>query len=33
MLKWDAQAGRFTTNAAANKFLHYQYRAPYKLAV
>ncbi len=30
-LDWDAQAERFTNNAAANEFLHYEYRAPYKL--
>lgn len=30
-LKWDARAERFTNNEAANKLLHYQYRAPYKL--
>lgn len=30
-LKWDAKAERFTNNGAANKLLHYQYRAPYKL--
>lgn len=30
-LEWDAAAERFTNNAAANKLLHYQYRAPYKL--
>jgi predicted dehydrogenase len=29
-LEWDAQAERFT-NAQANEFLHYEYRAPYKL--
>lgn len=32
MLKWDANAERFTNNQAANRLLHYQYRAPYKLA-
>jgi len=31
MLKWDAKAERFTNSQAANRFLHYQYRAPYKL--
>ncbi len=31
MLEWDARAERFTNNAAANKYLSYQYRAPYKL--
>jgi predicted dehydrogenase len=30
-LKWDARAERFTNNEAANRYLHYQYRAPYKL--
>ncbi len=30
-LEWDARAERFTNNASANKWLHYQYRAPYKL--
>jgi predicted dehydrogenase len=30
-LKWDAGAERFTNNQAANRYLHYQYRAPYKL--
>ncbi len=30
-LEWDGQAERFTNNEAANQFLHYQYRAPYKL--
>ncbi|HPT28194.1 MAG TPA: Gfo/Idh/MocA family oxidoreductase [Bryobacteraceae bacterium] len=31
LLRWDAKAERFTNNQAANRFLHYQYRAPYKL--
>ena len=31
-LEWDAKAEKFTNNDAANKFLHYQYRAPYKLS-
>lgn len=30
-LEWDGKAERFTNNAAANKLLHYNYRAPYKL--
>jgi hypothetical protein len=30
-LEWDAKTEKFTNNAAANKLLHYQYRAPYKL--
>jgi predicted dehydrogenase len=30
-LEWDSKAERFTNNAAANKYLSYQYRAPYKL--
>ena len=30
-LEWDAKAERFTNNAAANQYLSYQYRAPYKL--
>jgi predicted dehydrogenase len=30
-LEWDGNAERFTNNADANKLLHYQYRAPYKL--
>lgn len=30
-LEWDGQAERFTNNEPANQFLHYQYRAPYKL--
>ncbi len=32
LLKWDAQAERFTNNPDANGHLHYQYRAPYKLS-
>jgi len=32
MLEWDGRAERFTNNAKANSYLHYQYRAPYKLA-
>ena len=31
MLEWDARAERFTNNAGANKWLSYEYRAPYKL--
>lgn len=30
-LEWDARAERFTNNEAANRYLHYKYRAPYKL--
>ncbi len=30
-LEWDGKAERFTNNPAANKYLSYQYRAPYKL--
>ena len=30
-LEWDSKAERFTNNQAANKFLSYKYRAPYKL--
>ncbi len=30
-LEWDAQAERFTNNAAANRLLSYEYRKPYKL--
>jgi hypothetical protein len=30
-LEWDARAERFTNNAAANRWLSYQYRAPYRL--
>lgn len=30
-LKWDARAERFTNNEAANRLLHYRYRAPYSL--
>jgi len=30
-LEWDAKTERFTNNPAANRLLHYQYRAPYKL--
>ncbi len=31
LLEWDARSERFTNNAAANRWLSYQYRAPYKL--
>jgi predicted dehydrogenase len=31
-LQWDAKAERFTNNDRANDLLHYEYRAPYKLA-
>ncbi len=30
-LEWDSKTEKFTNNAAANKYLSYQYRAPYKL--
>lgn len=30
-LEWDAKTEKFTNNTAANKYLSYQYRAPYKL--
>jgi hypothetical protein len=30
-LEWDGKAERFTNNEAANKWLQYKYRAPYKL--
>jgi predicted dehydrogenase len=30
-LEWDPKKERFTSNEAANKWLHYEYRAPYKL--
>jgi len=30
-LEWDGHAERFTNNEAANRFLEYPYRAPYKL--
>lgn len=29
-LEWDAKAEQFTNNGPANKYLSYQYRAPYK---
>jgi len=31
LLDWDARAERFTNHPAANRFLQYPYRAPYKL--
>jgi len=31
LLEWDGHAERFTNHEAANKFLQYHYRAPYKL--
>ena len=30
-LEWDAKTERFTNNPAANQWLSYKYRAPYKL--
>ena len=30
-LEWDARRERFTNNEAANRYLRYEYRAPYKL--
>ena len=30
-LEWDAKAEKFTNHPAANKYLSYEYRAPYKL--
>ena len=33
MLEWDSKAEKFTNNAAANQYLSYRYRAPYKLPV
>jgi predicted dehydrogenase len=32
-LEWDGKAEQFTNNQAANKYLSYPYRAPYKLPV
>lgn len=31
-LEWDGKAERFTNHEAANRHLHYKYRAPYKLS-
>jgi predicted dehydrogenase len=31
-LEWDARTEKFTNNQAANRYLRYEYRAPYKLA-
>jgi predicted dehydrogenase len=31
LLEWDAAAERFTNNAGANRYLSYEYRAPYRL--
>ena len=31
-LEWDTKSERFTNNEAANRYLQYRYRAPYKLA-
>jgi predicted dehydrogenase len=31
LLKWDPRSEQFTNNPEANKYLHYDYRAPYKL--
>jgi hypothetical protein len=30
-LEWDAKAERFTNKSDANRYLSYEYRAPYKL--
>jgi hypothetical protein len=30
-LEWDGEKERFTNNDAANEFLHYEYRKPWKL--
>ncbi len=32
-LEWDGKAERFTNNPSANRYLAYQYRAPYKFPV
>jgi predicted dehydrogenase len=31
-LEWDYRAEKFTNNEAANRYLHYRYRPPYKLS-
>ena len=31
LLEWDAKTERFTNKPDANRFLSYEYRAPYKL--
>lgn len=31
LLEWEARSEKFTNHPAANKWLHYQYRPPYKL--
>jgi hypothetical protein len=31
LLEWDPAAEKFTNNAQANRYLSYEYRAPYKL--
>jgi hypothetical protein len=31
-MEWDAKAEKFTNNAAANKLIRYDYRAPLKSA-
>ena len=31
LLEWDASRERFTNNEKANRYLSYEYRAPYKL--
>ncbi len=30
-LEWDAESERFINNDQANRMLHYEYRAPWKL--
>src|SRR5262249_28456948 len=32
-LQWDGKTERFTNSDAANRHLHYEYRAPYRLPV